>query len=126
MYFLAENKFDFNKLFNEAINYVRESEFESLKQKSLYDITKSHPATRQYSALSTANMKALENLLKEVDDFVYDKASKLEHELKIASFSLKKALDKKLKEKYSGTGIFLNYSFDRSKPTIVKKTRGFK
>ena len=63
--------------------------------------------------------------MKKVDDFVYDKFSKSEKFLPVASYSLKKALAKKIKQKYLGTGVFLNYDY-QSKGAIVKKTRGFK
>ena len=63
MYFLANHSFDFNKLFNEAINYERESEFEELKERSIHDVTKSHTSKRQYSALSVTNAKKLTELM---------------------------------------------------------------
>ena len=126
MYFLANHSFDFNKLFNEAINYERESEFSELKERSVHDVLKSHPSKRQYSALSVQNAKQLIELMAKVDDFVYDKASKQTVDLDIASNSLKKALSKKVKEKYTGCGIFVNYQRKAGTKTEIKKTKGFK
>ena len=48
--------------------------------------------------------------MNDVDKFVHDASSELQKEFRISSFSLKKAFDKEIKKKYSGTGLFINYS----------------
>ena len=80
---------------------------------------------RRYSALTAAHKSKLEEIIEKVDAFVWDKASMQETSFNIASYSLKKALDKELKKKYMGTGVFLNYNKE-TKKAVIKKTRGFK
>lgn len=43
----------------------------------------------------------------------------------MSSYSLKKALDKEIKKKYNGTGVFCNYTKTGDKFQI-RKARGFK
>ena len=59
-----------------------------------------------------------------MEEFVFDKASKESLELSIGSYSLKKALAQKVKERYIGKGVFLNYSYHGE--SIIKKSRSFK
>lgn len=122
---LAEHKFDFNKLFNGAVTYNRESEFEKLADKSLYEITKSHPSLRTYSELSHENQSKLVKLMNQADKFVWDTTSEQTKEFKVASYCLKKALDKQIKKKYMKTGVFLNYKHNDNK-VVLRKSRGFK
>ena len=64
MTFLLQNSFDFNKLFENGINYGRYTETEFLKSLCRQKIMKSLETTRYHVTLSNRHVKDLEVMMK--------------------------------------------------------------
>ena len=63
--------------------------------------------------------------MQEIENFVYDPNTTESLTFEIESYSLKKALSKRVTDVYMGTGVFTE--FNRQSPeTIIKKSRSFK
>ena len=77
------------------------------------------------SMLSAAHQKRLEELMVEIDDFVYDPQSGPTKTFEISSYSLKKALSKEVTKVYKGTGLFTEYQ-RKCHETVIKKAKTFK
>ena len=60
--------------------------------------------------LSQTHQKRLEELMVEVEDFVYDPNTPESLTFLIESNSLKKALSKRVTDVYMGTGVFTDYN----------------
>ena len=64
-------------------------------------------------------------MMDKVEEFAYDPTAGDRLIFQIQSYALKKALSKRITDKYMGTGIFTE--FQRQSPeTIVKKSKSFK
>lgn len=61
----------------------------------------------------------------EVENFVYDPNTPESITFHIESYSLKKALSKRVTDVYMGTGVFTDYN-RQSPEALVKKSRSFK
>lgn len=123
--FLIENNFNFNKLFEKGINFGRYSEEEHLRSLCRQKATKNFESVRSYSVLSQTHQKRLEEMMLEIENFVYDPNTTEDLTFQIESYSLKKALSKRVTDVYLGTGVFTE--FNRQSPeTSIKKSRSFK
>lgn len=94
MEFLAGNNFDFNKVFNQGISYVRQSNATQLHEKCVKWIAKNLAA--EASALSNAGsyQRQLDELLSQVNSWANDRNSANRLTLSIPSYNLRKALTK--------------------------------
>lgn len=64
-------------------------------------------------------------MMNKINEFVHDSNSEDKLIFQIYSYPLKKALSKKVNEKYMNTGVFTE--FQRQSPeTIIKKSKNFK
>lgn len=61
----------------------------------------------------------------DIENFVYDPNTTSDLVFEIESYSLKKALSKRVTEVYMGTGVFTEFS-RQSPETTIKKSRSFK
>ena len=75
MRFLAQNKFDFNTLFQKPINYGRLSDMENIYSKCVNKAGGYNPDVRSFEALSTKNQDLLEQIMDEIREWVYDHKS---------------------------------------------------
>jgi len=64
-------------------------------------------------------------MMAKIDDWVYDPTSSNKLVFCIASYSLKKALSKKVTKVYMSTGVFTEFQRNINE-TIVKKSKSFK
>ena len=55
--FLAQNNFDFNKLFTDAISYTKLSDLEKTYESCVFKVGRYYPDKIIYEALSTAHEK---------------------------------------------------------------------
>lgn len=63
--------------------------------------------------------------MEEIENFVYDPNTTENHTFDIESYSLRKALSKRVTDVYMGTGVFAE--FNRQSPEmLIKKARSFK
>ena len=90
--FLSESRFDFNKLFSEAVSYYPVSKKEELKKQCEMQVKKTVPNMRSFTTLSNNHQKELKKMLKKIDDWVYDTNSKETLVFQVQSYALKKAL----------------------------------
>lgn len=75
--------------------------------------------------LCPAHEDKIDLLMLEIEKYVYDPARKKDKVFMIESYSMRKALEDRVKKVYKHTGVFTEIS--RIHPeTIVKKTRGFR
>ena len=58
--FLAQNNFDFNKLFTDAISYTRLTDLEKTYENCIFKVGRYYPDKMIYEALSTAHEKEFE------------------------------------------------------------------
>ena len=75
--------------------------------------------------MSKSHQDLLESMLSAVRDFAFDPTSEEKISFTIPSYSLKKALSRKITEEYMSTGIFTEFT-RQSPETIVKKSKAFK
>lgn len=123
--FLLQNNFDFNKLFENGINFGRYSEKEYLRSQCLQLATKNFESLRSYSVLSQTHQKKLKELMEDIEHFVYDPESTESKTITVESYSLRKAFNKCVNEKYMNTGVFAEFS-KKSPEIILKKSKNFK
>ena len=64
-------------------------------------------------------------MLQAVRDFAFDPTAEEKITFQISSYSLKKALSRKITEAYMSTGIFTEFT-RQSPETIVKKSKQFR
>ena len=89
-------------LFSSAINYTRLSEFDQVYEKCVFQVAKYFPDNRVAESLSTKNLQELAILDKQVDSWVCLPDSGKKLELNVASASVRKELDRKIREKFGG------------------------
>lgn len=70
--FLVKNNFDFNGLFDRGIGYSRFSKLDELRHLCKQQVTRNFQSTRSFAMLSKTHQKELEDLMDEVEQFVYD------------------------------------------------------
>ena len=80
---------------------------------------------RSFNSLSTTHQKLLVEMMKQIDEWVYDTNSEERLVFQVQSYSLKKALAKEVTNVYKGTGVFTDFNRSSSE-TLVKKTKTFK
>lgn len=108
--FLLQNSFDFNKLFENGINYGRYTDQEFIKSRCHMKVMKSLETTRFHVTLSNRHVKVLEQMMKQIEDFVYDPNAKETLTFHIQSYALKKALGKEVTILYMNTGLFTEFT----------------
>ena len=64
---------------------------------------------RSFSILSKTNLKLLDLMMDKINEFVHDSNSEDKIIFEIYSYPLKKALGKKVSEKYMNTGVFTEF-----------------
>jgi hypothetical protein len=65
-----------------------------LKKECTWKVTKTFPSLRGYTSLSTSHQQRLKDIMKDIDEWVYDPNSEEQIKFTIHSYSLKKALAK--------------------------------
>ena len=75
--------------------------------------------------LSQTHQKRLEDMMSDIEDFVYDPNTTETHVIEVESYSLRKALSKRVTDVYMRTGVFAE--FNRQSPEmVIKKSKSFK
>lgn len=72
--------------------------------------------------LSKTHQMEVGKMLEEIHDFIHDPNTNDTLTYQIESYAMKKALGRKITEKYLNTGIFTEYN-RQSPETVIKKTK---
>lgn len=73
-------------------------------------VMKSLETTRLHVTLSNRHVKVLEQMVKQIEEFVYDPNAKETLTFHIQSYALKKALGKEVTILYMNTGLFTEFT----------------
>jgi hypothetical protein len=125
--FLMQNKFDFNKLFTQAISYQRLSDKELINTRIAKTFFELPAFNRSYTHLGSQSTKTLKEYVSKVQNFV-ELSKKNENqyqvlELTIESFALKKQLARELSDLYSEQRIIFTEYKKGSDLFTVRKWR---
>lgn len=120
MSFLAQNGFDFTKLYMSGITFERLSNRESFLEAWRNAIKSGDSELRKdnkkQKVLSKENMKLMNQILTEVDKMAYGSQTKLEYE--IDSYLLRQKLTTTIRQKYPGMNV--SYQKEESQFKILK------
>ena len=108
--FLADHNFDFNTLFSKGICYTKMSEMANTYDKCVFNVGGHDPHTRTFDCLSVAHQNQFDQVMVDIEEFVYDSKSERIKSFTVKSMSLKKAIFHKVNKVYAGTGVFFQYS----------------
>lgn len=122
--FLAGNNFDFNKVFNSGISFVRQSEAPRVHEQCTAKVTNSLGSDRYYSCLSTRTQELLDSYMHQIEEYVFNPKERERLVFTIHSKSLKKTLIKLFTSKYDKKAIFIETQLGLAE-TIVRKGKYF-
>ena len=125
---LSRQKFDFTTLLSKGITYSRyapEERTRDLCEEKIRGGGLNGANKWRLAKLGPVHEEKMDAIMLEIEKYVYDPVRKKDKVIKIESYSMRRALEDRVKKVYKNTGVFTEIS--RIHPeTIIKKTRGFR